>query len=70
MKYIKNNLLPCINFLAISIQTAQSARYLGVIVDTKLNGMTHVAYIKESIANYVICLHSLSRRYCGLSGVS
>lgn len=51
MKYIKNNLLPCIHFLAISIQTAQSARYLGVIVGTNLNGMTHVAYIKESIAN-------------------
>lgn len=39
-----------------------------VIVDTKLNGLVHVAYIKEIIVNYARCVYFLSRRDWGLHG--
>lgn len=40
---------PRMHFLGVSIKMVQSAKYLGVMIDSKLNGMAHVAYLKESV---------------------
>lgn len=57
----------CVSFVGKSIKAQKSARYLGIMVDDKLNGMAHCVYVKQSLANYVRT-HSLSRRHWGLSG--
>lgn len=35
-------------FLGRAIKTQQSSRYLGIMVDEKLNNMAHCAYIKQT----------------------
>lgn len=57
---------PRMHFLGVHFKTVSSARYLGVMVDAKLNGMTHVVYIRESMANYARSIHSLGQKDQGL----
>lgn len=59
---------PRILFLGRAIKALLASRYLGVMVDDKLNVMTHCAYIKQSLENYVRAIHSLSRRNWGPRG--
>lgn len=60
---------PHMHFIGVSIKAVQFAWHLSIVVNAKLNGMAHVAYVEEPMANYVRSVHSLSRRDCGLSGV-
>lgn len=53
---------PRMHFLGVSVKTKTSAVYLGIMVDANLNGMAHVAYVRESKARYATSIHSLSWR--------
>lgn len=59
---------PRMHFLGVPVKTVSSARYLGVMVNAKLNSMTHVVYIRESVANYARSIHFLSQKDQGLRG--
>lgn len=56
---------PRMHFLGVPVKT-KTRDESWIMVDAKLNGMAHVAYIMESIAHYARSIHSLSRRDWGL----
>lgn len=59
---------PGMTYLGKSFKMASPVKYLGVMIDRKLNVMAHCANLKESLTDYVKATNLISRRNWVLSG--